>query len=330
MKRQGDQGRFGQDAVFHSSRRVSFVVRSDIGSRRFSSSRVSRDPMEAMQVDVRPEPSPTPPALGLESDWSDLSESLDAVVSGRETLRLWNRDTGEDFAASAVRQDGAFYIALADVKADAGSELIEIESALFDRMKSHREVLTIDLGSDHNNRLISFDSARDIFAPAIVADVAPAPEQPPEPKAPDVALVAPATAPPPKVAPVVPANKETPPKPTAKQDDAEPVSGASRLRALTSPRGFPDSLQTALVNELRPLSEAFNSALLFQVEYVAGQTEYLVGFVKASASLETELESAVNSALASSKRHDVELGITFLEAEDPMTMRISRVGQRLV
>lgn len=332
MKRQGDPGQTGGDAVFRSSRRVSFVVRSNTAPRRVSGTNVSREPMDAMQVDVRPEPAPSPPAFGLDSDWRELSESLSAVASGQDTLRLWNRESGDAFAAHAAKRDGAFYIVASDAEADPGSELIEIEQELFDLVKSGRKAIVVGLEPGNRNRVVATESVRDLFGkPAKIQD---APRPPPQPAArppekddkPAQALAAE----PPRPEPPQPANAQTPPRPAIGQTDGGAPEGASRLRALTAPRGFPDSLQSALVSALRPLSETFHASLLFQVEYIDGQTEYLLGFTRAEAAHEAHLEAAVNAALAAANRPDVELGITFLEADDPMVVRISRVGQQLI
>lgn len=373
MKRVGETGQERRDAVFRSSRRVTFVVRSDQGSRSFSNSRVSRDPMEAMQVDVKPDPAPAPRALSLDDDWSEISEALSMSDSLAVGIRVWNRDVADALSSRAVMRDGTGYLAASDIDVDAGSELVELSRDLFDLVKMRRAVIAIDLNGKGSPRLVSFDSVRDLFdiaEPELSEE--PAPETTVEPELPRPAPQMPAsgvletavarsktaatpalsnqkTASPPvpskqKIAtPPVPANQKTatppvpanavkPPAPSAPQpaaSAAEPSEGASRLRALTAPKGFPDSLQSALVGALRPLAKAFGGALLFQVEYVDGQTEYLVGFAGADVTREPELENAVNAALASAPRQGFELGITFLEADDPMIVRISRVGLRL-
>lgn len=332
MKRQGDPGRSGHDAVFRSSRRVSFVVRSEKPTRQPSGARVSRDPIESMQVDVRPDPAPPPPAFGLESDWSELSESLEAVVAGEDTLRLWNRDAGDAVAASAAKRHDIFYIAASDANADPASELIEIERDLFENVKSRRKAIAISFEQDDRNQVVEFDTVSDLFGGAEErgaasrqsTNAAPATEaaarQPSKRAVTAERIQIPSAA----------ANSEAPPRQTTAPAGTSLEGGASRLRALTSPRGFPDSLQSALVTALRPLSENFGAALLFQVEYADGQTEYLVGFATASASHEADLETAVNKALAAANRPDIELGITFLEGGDPMVVRISRVGLQLL
>ena len=119
------------------------------------------------------------------------------------------------------------------------------------------------------------------------------------------------------------------PAPAPTDAPVQPV-GTARLRALTTPRGFPDSVQASLKSALSKLQPSFGAALLFQAEYVDGHSEYLLGFSGAQADREDEIEVAVNAVLSASSRADFELGITFLDADDPMVVRISRVGFRLV
>lgn len=288
--------------------------------------------MESMQVDVRPEPAQSPPAFGLESDWSDLCDSLEAVAAGEDTLRLWNREIGEAFAASAAKHDEIFYIAASDTTADPASELIEIERELFEPVRSRRKAMAIGLGPGARNRIVGFDTVSKLFGPAeergMTAAKGGSPK--PTPETGDPPPLKAVNTPAPIPVPSAPANTEAPPREKGSPPDPALETGASRLRALTSPRGFPDSLQSALVTALKPLSETFGAALLFQVEYADGQTEYLVGFTTASASHEADLETAVNKVLATANRQDVELGITFLQVDDPMVVRISRVGLHLL
>jgi hypothetical protein len=118
--------------------------------------------------------------------------------------------------------------------------------------------------------------------------------------------------------------------PPAAIDDPVKPAGTARLRALTTPRGFPDSIQASLKSALSKLQPSLGAALLFQAEYVDGHSEYLLGFSGAQPDREDEIEAAVNTVLSASPRTDFELGITFLDADDPMVIRISRVGFRLV
>lgn len=339
MKRGGDPGRQGRDAVFRSSRRVTFVVRSNNAPRRISNAHVSRDPMGSMKVDVKPIPAPVPAALGLDGDWSDIADVMAKLDRQSMVLRLWNRETGDDLPARAVILDKTGYIAAVDADADAGSELIEIERHLFASIKSRRAAIAIDLDGLTSPHLVSLDSIPGLFNAAI----APRVKEGDAPAADlgiavtkSVSQTGPApTADPPETRLVPTPLSEPQPEPESKQAAAAPgkvpqPEGASRLRALTSPKGFPDSLQAALVDALRPLAVDFKAALLFQVEYVDGQSEYLVGFADSDPTRESILETAVNSALASVPRHSLELGITFMEAGDPMVVRISRVGLRLV
>ena len=275
--------------------------------------------MGSMQVDVRPDPVPPPPALGLESDWHEMSDVLVAVASGQEKLRLWNRDAGDAFGAIGAKRSGVIYVAATNEDAGADSELIEIERDLFDLVNARRTVIAIDLDGDQPARLVSFESVRDLFEPTEPPvepdELEPSkPEPSPEPEKPAASSMQAVATP---AIPPAPANKETPPAPVSRNTENAPSGGTSRLRALTSPRGFPDSLQSALVTALRPLADSFSAALLFQVEYVDGQTEFLVGFSNADDTQEIELEDAVNSALAAANRNDIELGIHRPAAPDP-------------
>lgn len=104
---------------------------------------------------------------------------------------------------------------------------------------------------------------------------------------------------------------------------------AARLKALMSPKYFPDSLTSALTRVIHPIKDRLDAALLFQAEYVDGHTEFLIGISGAESESEDIIEDAINSALENPQWRDIELGLTFLSTEDPMVVRISRVGHRL-
>lgn len=323
------------DAVFRSSRRVTFVVRSGAPSRRFSSSRVSRDPMTSVQVDVKE--APRQAVLGLEGDWSNIIAELSA--SPGKTLPLTLEKTGhpDTLPAVALIEGASVYIAAADEPAPDEHEgpAIVLDRDLFDLVRMRRAVIAVGEGAAKGARLVSYKSLAARLAPEPPAPkpAAPPPAEPkaavePEPvKAPEpkpvetpapVATLA-AKAPEPKAEPALPVPAE--PAPAAE--------GGTRLKALTAPQGFPDSLQERLAKALTDLGPGIGTALLFQVEYNDGNSEYLLGLAGAPAERNDEIETAVNDALSRSRRRDVSLGITFLAADDPMLPRISRVGLTL-
>jgi hypothetical protein len=139
-----------------------------------------------------------------------------------------------------------------------------------------------------------------------------------------------------QVAPIDAAREGTPafdPAPETSVNPApqEPAAAdAVRLRALTAPRAFPDALQEGLADALKGLGPDFEAALLFQADYMDGHSEYLLAISGAEIAQQDHIEAVVNTAISSFTRRDVELGMTFLDAEDPMAVRISRVGTRLV
>lgn len=221
--------------MFRSSRRVSFVMRSAEGARRFASIRASRDPFASIEVDVRP------------------AETTSAEVRPkRQPPRM---------SKSHARAEQAHPVGERDV----------------------------------------------------------APVTPPE-----------------RADPVDGKPSESPnPSPasdtTEQRSSPEPVAGdAVRLRALTAPRAFPDALQESLADGLNHLRADFDAALLFQADYMDGHSEYLLAISGARMSQQDNIEAAVNAAMSAYTRRDIELGMTFLDADDPMAVRISRVGTRLV
>lgn len=116
------------------------------------------------------------------------------------------------------------------------------------------------------------------------------------------------------------------------QDPAPTPASASntgKLRALMAPQGFPDSLQFALTDKLARVAKLCDRALLLRAEYDDGRTGFLVGFSGVKEANRAAIEDAVNDALVSSRRQDIELGIAFLAADDPSLGRISRAGTNL-
>lgn len=310
-----------ESAVFRSSRRVTFVVRAGSSARRFSSSRVSRDPMGSVQIDVTETKPVKAPKLGLSGDWSAIADRLSTGEGSGVELTFTTGEPGEVLSVMGVVRNGTAYIATTDDKAETGTgDHILLDPSVFEVIRDGRAAIAIEMEGDHSCRLVSYTTFQELL-------------NRPEPERPSVEIDAgsteqrSATDPEPAKSHEV-AITQTP-QPAAADDPVKP-SGTARLRALTTPRGFPDSIQASLKGVLSKLKPSFGAALLFQAEYVDGHSEYLLGFSGAQADREDEIEVAVNAALSASSRADFELGITFLDADDPMVVRISRVGFRLV
>ncbi|MEQ9056410.1 MAG: hypothetical protein RLO38_17080 [Roseovarius confluentis] len=318
---------------------MKFIVRSGSGARRFSSSRVSRDPMGSTQIEVRKSLSAAPPKLSLDSDWSAVAKTISESEAGDSVFLL--RKDGHDHVlpARAIARNGSAYIAAGETDdADSGGRQIVLDHDLFDLVLTQRVAISVDLNGKNPARLISFDGIAEMFMPdgaTVFADnLQPEPEPEPEPEQLVSSVEATSFSEPrAEYQAATTANEAEAPRPepaTATAHAGDRPEGTVRLRALTSPKGFPDTVQRQLTGSLAELKSGFDAAILFQVEYIDGHTEYLVGFSGADDSVETEIENAVNAALSTSPRMDMELGIAFFDAHDPMVIRISRVGQRLV
>ena len=298
-------------AMFRSSRRVAFVVRSADSQERPPNSRVSRDPMGSDEIDIRDMPPQTTPRLGLEGDWRPV---IEAIGDSRDTtIALETDESGSAMLARVLVVDRRALIAAGSNDTVEPAVSIFLDPDLHDMVRSKRAAIELDLEEARAARLVSYKSVSHLLTDD--ADERDLREDNEEDEASSQSVA---------VDPPVERDDRAPdPKVTL------PAEGAARLRALISPRGFPDALEDTLTDALGPLKEFFEAALLFQAEYVDGHTEYLVGFSGVPHDREDKLEDAVNAALAGSRRRDVELGITFLEGHDPMLVRISRVGHRL-
>lgn len=324
MGRDSDPEDTGAGAVFRSSRRVNFVVRSGAPSRRFSSSRVSRDPMQSLSVDVEAAPPLRPMALGLEDDWSGAVAALAGAQDDWTPVTLIRIEDDKPLDARARVRGGVVYIAYdPDGGGGTAAQVIGIGRDLFALVRSQRAAIGVTIGLTNGARLVSFKSIADLFEPpkATPVEAVSLPDADlPEPEPPQAlppATEATGTNLVPQAAPEAPAPAET-----AMRDSA------LRIRALTSPRGFPDSVQDRLAQKLVELGPGIGSAMLFQVEYSDGNAEFLIGFSGTPEHRYDEIEAAVNQALSESRR-DINLGITFMAADDPMLPRISRVGLTL-
>lgn len=328
MGRDGDTRQDRQDGVFRSSRRVTFVVRSAESQRRLSMSRVSRDPMTSIKVDVRIEPS-APAVLDVEGDWSSISERLEAEADRPALLRFECAGTGEEFVAEALRKWSSRYIVVSGQSAGGGDvPSTVIERELFMLLLKKRAAIVIDLDEPEKARLVSYRTVEALRDPQDAPSVAAAIPAFAEPVGAPSAVLKEEVAPRPSEPPLSTAASAPEPKGNTARPQ-ENVPETVRLKALTSPKGFPDSLQDQLSAALGKFGTKFGQAMLLQVEYDGGNTEFLIGFAGVGAGNQSEIENAVNSVLAASRRRDIQLGIAFLEADDPMLTRISRVAQFL-
>lgn len=100
----------------------------------------------------------------------------------------------------------------------------------------------------------------------------------------------------------------------------------SQFRALLAPQGFPDTLQNALTDALGPFAQTFSTAVLLKAEYEEGRTGYIVAVAGSGEPDRSGIAGAIDSALVSSRRGDVQLDVAFLAQDDPMANRIERVG----
>ena len=113
--------------------------------------------------------------------------------------------------------------------------------------------------------------------------------------------------------------------------EAAPSSSQTppKLKAVMPPRGFPDSLLLNLREQIKSQKLDRECATLIQIEYVDGQSEYVVAFSGTPASTHDALEALVSEVFSLSKRPDIELGIAFFDANDSIANRISRIGTPL-
>lgn len=298
-------------AFFRSSRRVTFVTRSKETAARFSSARASRDNLSETNIEVEEDQPLRPATLGLESDWGQVTKSLASLSEEPACVSLATAQTSEAHFATAILRERIAYIFGTYEGSDRRQpvESIALDRDLFDLVKAQRAGIALDLSGGEPARLVSYKAVADLLASTKDLPVSEPAAKVDEP----VSKPEPAPAPPP---PEV--DRRT-----------RPADGNARLRALTAPRGFPDTLQQRLGEGLKNIGEKFTSAMLFQVEYVDGQTEYLIGFAGVADGQFDKVEDAVNAVLATSRRNSVQLGIAFLENDDPLFDRVSRVGLRI-
>lgn len=135
---------------------------------------------------------------------------------------------------------------------------------------------------------------------------------------------------------------EEEPEPVLETEDVPPLEtpapandpGASSanlaiFKALLAPAGFPDSLQSALRKGLTG-SGLCQSALLIRAEYQDGTSGFIVLFSGVDPANHISVEHLVTQAMHQSGREDVVLDISFLEANDPMLSRFSKIAQELL
>lgn len=298
MSRQGDQKDWQKSAVFQTSRRVAFVARAAVRSPRFASDRASRDPMTSLEIDVHNAIPSTPSVLGLESDWSGVLQSIGSKKAARFSLQA-SGSTGSFAAHIAIIEHAAFLLPGDFEAAGDLSTHLMLDHELYDLLAGRKGALEIQLAPPHETKFISFSELSERL-PHDDGSRHPEPEQP--------AVTG------------TPAIREP--------DNAADtnINTAERLRALTSPKTFPASLKKMLSHSLGSIDGAFETALLFQAEYVDGHSEYLIGLCGAEEHLVPSIEATVNRALTEFEDEVVELGIAFFDADDPMVIRISRVG----
>ncbi|MBT8415845.1 MAG: hypothetical protein KJO42_00235 [Silicimonas sp.] len=266
--------------------------------------------MGSVQVDVQEAPSDQPPPLGLDGDWKLVAATVRQHAP--TFLTLENGATDGDIPAGAVVRDRKAYLAVVPAEnAGESAATFLLEDSLYDLVRSRSAAIELDLDGNQTPSLLPYKVVAEIIASNESGEGAvPAASESTDNQQPS------------------PADDATEAATSAKT--ASPTAdGAARLRALTSPKMFPPDLQDHLTDSLDGLKGRFEAAMLFAAEYIDGETEFLVAFWGAKPADEDAIEMAVNTALSSHRRGQTELGITFLAAEDPMVVRISRVGWRL-
>ncbi|NND17065.1 MAG: hypothetical protein HKN98_00660, partial [Silicimonas sp.] len=248
--------------------------------------------------------------LGLDGDWKLVAATVRQHAP--TFLTLENGATDGDIPAGAVVRDRKAYLAVVPAEnAGESAAAFLLEDSLYDLVRSRSAAIELDLDGNQTPSLLPYKVVAEIIASNAHGESAdPAASASTDDQQPSPADDATEAATPAKTA-----------APTA--------DGAARLRALTSPKMFPPDLQDHLTDSLDGLKGRFEAAMLFAAEYIDGETEFLVAFWGAKPADEDAIEMAVNTALSSHRRGQTELGITFLAAEDPMVVRISRVGWRL-
>ena len=157
-----------------------------------------------------------------------------------------------------------------------------------------------------------------------------------EPEAFEAEPEAPETEPEPEIEPeeepeTVLKTEDVPPLETPEPANNPGTSSANLaiFKALLAPAGFPDSLQAALRSGLSS-SGLCQSALLIRAEYQDGTSGFIVLFSGVDPANHNSVEHLVTQAMHQSGREDVVLDISFLEANDPMLSRFSKIAQNLL
>ncbi len=107
-----------------------------------------------------------------------------------------------------------------------------------------------------------------------------------------------------------------------------PAQIQARAKEVLPPAGLPEALFHALDAKLATAAGRARLAWLAGIRYADGTKGHLLAFVAPVPGAEGALARAVNEALAFSGVAEGSLDVAFLDASDPLTARLARVGLR--
>jgi len=108
----------------------------------------------------------------------------------------------------------------------------------------------------------------------------------------------------------------------------QPESIAARPTALSTPKGLPELLLTALDAKLAAATGLAQAAWLVAVTYDTGAKGHMLAFVDPRPGAESALTRAMAEALTFSGIEAGWLDVAFVTAQDPIAERLARVGLR--
>ena len=331
MERNCDPINVSSGAVFQSKRRSAFSAPSDRLPIRGANTRTAPRP----KTKSTNRPVSKPRRLGLEGNWSEVAEILASCQGKTAVLELGCGESHRTLVARAFsHSDIAVLAADGDFgQVEENSKKIILDKELFKLLENRKAAVAIRLGEKPTARLVSFESVESLFSPTIVSPadrseeaattgieraesgkgtVAANDKEPKQRKASNRV----------RTSPISQINTES--------SVASGKKSSPRLKAVTPPRGFPETLLDLLAETVKKAKIGEMAATLIRVEYVDGQSEYVIGFVGAPLLQHDILEEGVGKALASYTRSDVNLGIAFFDDDDKMANRIVRIGTALI
>ena len=110
--------------------------------------------------------------------------------------------------------------------------------------------------------------------------------------------------------------------------DQGPAEVDARIETLSPPKGVPEALLASLDRKLARAAGLAASAWLSGVTYADGRRGHLLAVIDAEAGAEPALAAEIAEALTFAGLEAGELDVVFLNADDPVTERLARVGLR--